>query len=116
MWIAVLLATLSAALLAVSCAPGVYEGGIDDGSTGARVAGLVRIRESGDRMAIPKVVECLASNDPVVRQEAYRCIQALTGRTLDYRPDDPPLERQAAVNRWVEWCRAEGLVPGATQS
>lgn len=100
-------------LLPSACAPGVFEGGIDDASTGARVAALAEIQASGDRSAIPKVVECLASNDPVVRQQAYRCIRALTGMTLDYQPDAPPLQRQQAVDRWVEWCRDQGLAPGA---
>lgn len=104
------LASLSA------CAPGILEGGIDDGDTGARVAAIERIERSTNRADIPKVVECLASNDPVVRQAAYRCLRNMTGETLGYRPDDPPLQRQRAVDRWVDWCRQQGMVPGATNS
>jgi len=92
------------------CAPGVFEGGIDDPATGPRVAAIARIQSEGDRNAIPRVVECLASNDAVVREAAIGCLKSLTGQTLDYRPSDPPLQRQQATDRWLEWCRREHLV------
>jgi len=109
--IAAFAAIASLAALA-GCAPGVFEGGIDDGSTGARVAAIERIERTTNRAEIPKVVECLASNDPVVRETAFRCLRNMTGETLGYRPDDPPLKREAAVGRWVEWCRQQGMAPG----
>lgn len=112
---ALLAASLSAPIIA-ACAPGVFEGGIDSGDTGSRVAAIDRIERSTNRADIPKVVECLASNDPVVRQAAARCLRNMTGETLGYRPDDPPLKRAQAVDRWVDWCRQQGLVAGATTS
>jgi len=101
-------------ILLVGCAPGVFEGGINDASTGARVAAMADIEKTGDQSAIPSVVECLGSNDPVVRAAAIRCLRSLTGETLDYRADDPPLQRQVAVDRWVEWCHRQGLVAEGT--
>lgn len=91
------------------CAPGVFEGGIHEAATGPRVAAIARVEATNDRAAIPQVVECLASNDPVVREAAIRCLHSLTGTTLDYRAGDPPLQRAQAVDRWVKWCRDEGL-------
>ncbi len=113
---AVVTASMLATMALQACAPGVFEGGIDDGDTGSRVAAIQRVERSTDRTSIPKVVECLASNDPVVRQAAYRCLRNMTGETLGYRPDDPPLMREQAVNRWVEWCRQQGLAPGGSTS
>lgn len=93
-----------------ACAPEIFEGGIQNPSTGARVAALAEVERSRDRAAIPHVVECLASNDVVVRKAAIRCLSSLTGQTLDYRADDPPLQRAVAVDRWVEWCHRQDLV------
>lgn len=103
-------------LVMTACAPTAFEGTIDDPATGPRLAALARIEQSEDRAAIPKAVECLVSNDPLVRHAAIRTLQSLTGQTLDYRPDDPPLTRRKAVDRWVEWCRQEELVPSAMPS
>ena len=101
---------------AASCAPGTFEGTINSAATGPRVAALARIKTDGDRAQMPEVVECLTSHDPVVRHAAIQTLYSLTGETLDYRPDDPPLKRQRAVDRWVKWCRAEGMVLAEVRS
>lgn len=64
---------------------------------------------SGDRGAIPDLIEQLESNDPGARLLAIRSLERLTGLTLGYDHADPWWERDAAVGRWRDWADEQGL-------
>ncbi len=102
---------MPAAAVAAGCAPSTFEGGFASGAPAPRVAAIEQVRRSRDRSQIPQVVECLGSEDTLVRVEAIRCLKDLTGQTFGYDPDASPLEREPALRRWETWCREEGLAP-----
>ncbi len=65
--------------------------------------------ERGTMADAPRLVECLASDDPAVRLAAIGTLERLTGTTLGYRASAPPAERADAVQRWKAWVEREGL-------
>ena len=102
--------------LLAGCAPAVSEGGFDAPDPASR---LYAIREAGQERnleAVPHLIESLNSDDPVVRMFAIRALERTTGRRLGYDPYGTEVERQAAINRWVEaheagLTRADGTNP-----
>jgi hypothetical protein len=60
------------------------------------------------------IVVMLQSSDPAVRLLAIESLDALVGQRLGYDAADPLPLRAAAVERWVGWLRAEGIVGGET--
>lgn len=57
----------------------------------------------GDEQAAAQIVEQLDSDDPGVRWMAIHALERLTGRRFGYDPGMSRVEREPAVQRWVEW-------------
>ena len=82
----------------------------DDPTPQARIEAIERAGASGDRSALPRIVENLSSDDAAVRMAAIGALRRITGETLGYRFDAPEIERRAAIDRWKAWLAAG---PGA---
>lgn len=95
---------LSAALAAAGCAR--ESPSYVDGSPASRIAAIERSSTEGRRADVPRIVENLSSDDAAVRMAAIAALRRLTGESLGYRFDDPPADRQAAIDRWAGWVRA----------
>ena len=105
----------SSAILALTLAiPGgcgtVVGASFDDPTPQARIEAIERAGASGDRSALPRIVENLSSDDAAVRMAAIGALRRITGETLGYRFDAPEIERRAAIDRWKAWLAAG---PGA---
>ena len=48
-----------------------------------------------------QLIHWLGSSDIAVRELAFYHIYRLTGRKYDYRPNLPPVQRNAAISRWL---------------
>ncbi|MFG0251954.1 MAG: hypothetical protein ACF8NJ_03675 [Phycisphaerales bacterium JB038] len=106
------LIALGASLLLAGCA--APPEGFDDPTPAGR---LQAIREAGRAQdkspeTLRELVRSLSSDDPVERMLAIRTLEKLTGETHGYRHFEPLADRQAAVNRWLDWLHAEGLAEG----
>ncbi|MDJ0521996.1 MAG: HEAT repeat domain-containing protein [Planctomycetota bacterium] len=64
----------------------------------------------GDRRGLLTMVDALESPDPLVRARAILVLRENTGETFDYKADDVPGERAAAVARWRAWMQRTGGV------
>ena len=92
----------AAALLLGACAPSATEAKFDSPHSSSRLYAIENAMQRGDTTAVPQIVEQLDSDDPVVRMMAIEALKVLNdGETYDYRFDDPHLQRQAAIRRWV---------------
>jgi hypothetical protein len=110
----------AAAFLLVACGPGPRDGGFDSPNPAARLYAVDRSvrqwRAAGSGEGRPEVpeakrvglVECLGSDDPLLRMNAILALEEMTGTTLGYRFDDPEVERQLAIERWAGWARDGG--------
>ena len=66
-----------------------------------------------DPSTIPGRIELLDSDDPLVRMLAIRSLQRMTGETFGYDHAAGQMERDMAVDRWVEWYNETGGVVSA---
>jgi len=48
-----------------------------------------------------QLIRWLGSSDIAIRELAFYHIYRLTGRKYDYRPNLPPVQRNAAISRWI---------------
>lgn len=62
-----------------------------------------------DVRGLDVIVRGLDDGDPRVRAKCIGLLQQLTGETFDYRADDPPSDRAAAVSRWRQWATQQRL-------
>lgn len=92
---------LLTALLPAACAS--PPAGFDSPEPAARLAAITRAAEERDETAIPKLIEMLTSDDPVVRMAAIRTLERLTGTTMGYHYADPEWTRRERIREWVEW-------------
>lgn len=79
-------------------------GGNDSGPADRAATGST----PGSRADLPRLVECLASDDPAVRLGAIGVLERMTGTTLGYRASAPPAERARAVERWKAFVAQDG--------
>lgn len=110
----------AAGLLLAACGPGPRDGGFDSPNPAARLYAVDRsVREwrAADsvpgRSAVPEatrigLVECLGSDDPLLRMNTILALEEMTGTDLGYRFDDPEVLRQLAIERWAGWARDGG--------
>jgi HEAT repeat protein len=63
--------------------------------------------ERRDRSAIPRLIECLSSDDPAVRMAAIRALERITGQTLGYEHSAPEWRRREMVDVWLAWLSQE---------
>lgn len=111
------LAWIVAASFAAGCGPGPRDGGFESPNPAARLYAVDRsVREwrearTGEtRPVVPEatrrgLVECLSSDDPLLRMNAILALEEMTGSTRGYRFDDAVAERQIAIERWADWVR-----------
>lgn len=69
---------------------------------------------TGDRSAVPHLIEMLRSDDPAVRMAAIRALERLTGETLNYEHFAPEHERQKSIAAWERWYERHAAGPGNT--
>ena len=93
--------------LLAGCAPAVSEGGFDAPDPASRLYAIRRAGRERNLDAVPHLIESLNSDDPVVRMFSIRALERTTGRRLGYDPYSTEVERQAAINRWVEAHKAD---------
>jgi HEAT repeat protein len=84
----------------------------DFASSDPRERSLAAIKAAAneDRSAILPLIAMLESEDDVARLVAITALEDITGETLGYEFVGAPAERRAAIDRWVGWAVAEGLV------
>ncbi len=70
-----------------------------------RIKAVIYAGNSGDKRAVPLLVDRLEDDDEVVRLAAIESLKQLTGRDFDYRNYDPPYKRLVAVERWRKWLK-----------
>lgn len=102
-------AAVSGVWLAGCADPGSVVG-FDEADPAARLRAVRQAgrEEQGDRKgagSVRALVGMLDSDDPAERMLAIRALERRTGQTLGYDHAAEELERRAAVERWVEWCR-----------
>jgi hypothetical protein len=92
-----------------ACGPSATAGGFDSANPAGKLYAIEQAARTQDRAAIPRIIEQLASDDPAVRAVAIATLQKLTGETYGYRDYDPPSQRQAAIDRWIDALRADAI-------
>jgi len=68
-----------------------------------RFQALLWLAEKGSDAAVPAFIESLKDEDPSVRWAAIEALRERTGKTFDYRPQDPEPRRAKAAERWQRW-------------
>lgn len=65
----------------------------------------------GDPRGLGGVIHGLSDPDPRVRAKCIAVLEAHTGETMGYRPDDRPTDRSAAIARWRAWASNQRRSP-----
>ncbi len=102
-------------LLLCSCGPASTQGGFDAASPVARTLAIEQAVRAHDLSAVPKIVEQLDADDPVIRMVAIDALYRLTGETYGFRHSDPPHDRHTAIQEWVNAVQS-GAVPHPADS
>lgn len=110
------LAAAGLALCLAGCSVPPRETGFDSSDPMARLSALRDAVARGDRDSIPQLISMLGSDDPALRMFAIRSLEDFTGQTLGYDHAGPEAERDAAIERWVDWWRQEGGSGGSVAS
>ena len=93
------------------CEPSATDGGFSNPAPGARVYAIEDAVRYNRREQIPQIVECLCSDDELVRFLAIGGLQRMTGQDLGYKFDDPDPIRLVSYRRWRQWTIDEHLAP-----
>lgn len=101
------IATLLALACAGACSAPPQEVGFDRQDPQARLLALRRAAAEGDRSAIPHLIAMLDADDPGIRMFAIGALEQMTGETMGYDHAAHERERREAVDRWVQWWRAQ---------
>ena len=78
-------------------------GATNSTSSALRYEAATSMVRMGDRRGLPVLIEGLDDRDPLVRARAIIVLYERTGETKDYKADDHPRERAAAISRWRAW-------------
>ena len=108
-------AVIGLVLAGVSCAPSSLDGGFDSANPAGKLYAIQRSARTGDTSQLRQIIEQLDSDDPAVRFVAISTLDRLTGERLGYSPYDPPAERRAAIQRWIEYTE-EARPPAAEKT
>lgn len=95
----------------LGCAPSATEGGFKNPAPGAQVYAIESAVREERKQQIPEIVECLRSDDDLVRMMAIGALERMTGQTLGYDFADPLPLRLEGYRRWREWVVAQRLDP-----
>lgn len=96
-----LISLLVPALHSAGCGPAIAAD-FRSPEPAARNAAIVEAAATGDRSALPGLVTMLDADDPATRLLAIDALRRITGETLGYDHAAEPLQRKAAIGRWVE--------------
>lgn len=96
-------------VLLVGCGgPAGWREGFDSPDPASRLRAIVRAGHRRQHEAVPDLIEALESDDPVVRMMAIGALERITGTRRGYNPYGPPVDRQGAVDAWLEaWRRGQ---------
>jgi hypothetical protein len=65
-----------------------------------RILAIKAAADSGDKTAVPLIVDRLEDEDQGVQFFAILSLEKLTGKRLGYEISQPPAQRVAAIERW----------------
>jgi hypothetical protein len=82
---------------------GALQVATDDPAPLVRYEAGAALLRMGDARGFAPLVAGLEDADVRSRSRCLIVLQERTGETFDYRPNDPPEERAAAVGRWRAW-------------
>lgn len=82
--------------------------GFDQPAPAARFRAIHQAAVIDEQSAIPDLIQMLDSDDPAERVLASGTLERLTGQSFGYDGSLPRPERDAAVQRWVEWYSQKG--------
>lgn len=110
-----LLAILAASMSSACSSPPVS---FDSPDPSARLNAITKALRERDRGSIPDLIDSLEHDDPLVRLAAIRGLEEFTGETRGYSYADPDFRRQEAIERWIDWYRAQSpeAPPAASRS
>ncbi|MEQ9617443.1 MAG: HEAT repeat domain-containing protein [Phycisphaerales bacterium] len=94
-----------ASLACAGCSLPPSETSFDSRDPKARSMAAIEAAASGDDRAVPGLISLLDSRDPGLRLIAAEALERITGETMGYDATAPILEREAAIDRWVDWWR-----------
>lgn len=103
-----------AALTGVSCGPAPTAGGFDSPEPAARLYAIEAAARTRDVAAVPQLIESLQHDDPVVCLAADEALRRISGTDCGYRTTESPMEREAAIDRWVEYATSKGWLEGGS--
>ena len=104
-----LLLTIVCCLPGGCAAPRASEGGFDSPDPASKLYAIHGAGEKQEATAVPRLVEQLDNDDPVVRMMAVQALLRITGTRLEYNPYAPIEQRREAIRRWTEAVRTGRL-------
>lgn len=98
------------ALLIAGCS--TPPGGWDSPEPAARLEAVLEAGRTGDRSAIPRLIESLRHDDPVVRLSSIQVLEGMTGQSLGYDYAAPEWARRDKVAAWMAWYKEQSPESG----
>ncbi|NLF32767.1 MAG: HEAT repeat domain-containing protein [Planctomycetes bacterium] len=104
-------ALVAIALGLTGCWPGGTGGGslyarLQSEDDPVRIQAAVEAGRTGDREALPFLVEMLADASPAVRLAAIGSLRRITGWDFGYQSYGDEAARREAIGRWRQWLEA----------
>ncbi len=87
----------------------VTKGGLHSPDPQTRLEHIAAAARAENTDAIPALIENLDADDPAVRLYSIMALEKLTGTRMGYQAYAPLAQRQAAINRWLDEYRDNGL-------
>ncbi len=107
-WLAGLALLCSAAGLAGCPPPKDYRSMMQSADPVERAKGCKLAGDSGQKAAVPLLVDRLEDRDRAVRFYASWSLRMVTGKDFGWRESDPPERRAQAVAAWRQYARSVG--------
>lgn len=92
-------------LVACGSSTPASRGGFLSPNPAARLYAITQAGQARDRSAIGHLVEQLDSDDPVIRMMAIHALEHITGTRMGYNPYASTVDRQPAIEAWVQAVR-----------
>lgn len=92
-------------LIGCRSGPVVSEGGFDSDDPASKLYAIKRAGQNRDDSAVEHLVEQLDSDDPAVRMMTIIALERITGTRLGYNPYASIVNRQLAIDAWVNAVR-----------
>ncbi|MFG0293853.1 MAG: HEAT repeat domain-containing protein [Phycisphaerales bacterium JB050] len=75
-----------------------------------RSMAAAKAAQDREAKAVPDLITMLDSSDPAARMTAIASLERITGERFGYDPTAAPVDRSAAIERWVEYAITQGYV------